>query len=146
MDGAVVAEGRGELTGAPLPEAIDGQTAAHDVGVDSVATCLVELFGALPAPLIPAELYAACIEAGALSRAAALEAVEELAPANLTVLVYLLAFLRDAVERGAASARRVARVFSVVLLRAPGALAPADGDIERAEQFMWFLLRSHGTV
>ncbi|PIA13658.1 DNase I-like protein, partial [Coemansia reversa NRRL 1564] len=88
-------------------------------GVDSVATCLVEFFGALPAPLIPAELYAACIEAGALSRAAALEAVEELAPANLTVLVYLLAFLRDAVERGAASARRVARVFAVVLLRAP---------------------------
>ncbi|KAJ2802042.1 hypothetical protein H4R20_003431 [Coemansia guatemalensis] len=141
-----VADGAGELAGAPLPEAIDGQTAAHDVGVDSVATCLVELLGALPAPLIPAELYSACIEAGALSRAAALEAVEELPPANLTVLVYLLAFLRDAVERGAASARRVAHVFAAVLLRAPAALAPADSDVERAEQFVWFLLRSHGSV
>ncbi|KAJ1795940.1 hypothetical protein LPJ75_007342, partial [Coemansia sp. RSA 2598] len=109
------------LAGSPLPEAIgnSGPSAPHDSGIDTVASCLVELLQSLPEPLIPADLYGACIEAGGVSRAAALEALEILPPGNLNVLVYLLAFLREAIECGATSAQRVAQVFGRVLLRPP---------------------------
>ncbi|KAJ2823418.1 hypothetical protein IWW50_003791, partial [Coemansia erecta] len=88
----------------------------------------------------------ACIEAGGHSRAAALEALEVLPPGNLNVLVYLLAFLRETVERGATAAARVARVFAPALLRAPPGHLSADAERERAEAFVLFLLRSHGQI
>ncbi|KAJ2883801.1 hypothetical protein FB639_002098, partial [Coemansia asiatica] len=73
------------LTGSPLPETIgnSGLSAPHDSGIDTVASCLVELLQSLPEPLIPTDLYNACIEAGGVSRAAALEALEILPPGNL---------------------------------------------------------------
>ncbi|KAJ2788210.1 hypothetical protein GGI15_000015 [Coemansia interrupta] len=135
------------LAGSPLPEAIGNiaLSAPHDAGVDTVANSLVELLQSLPEPLIPSDLYSACIEAGGVSRAATLEALEVLPPGNLNVLVYLLAFLREAIERGATSAQRVAQVFSRVLLRPPMYdLGPHD--YERAESFLQFLLRSHGNL
>ncbi|KAJ2159234.1 hypothetical protein GGF46_003164 [Coemansia sp. RSA 552] len=141
-----------ELAGTPLPEAIAAATLAspHDSGVDTVASCLVELFRSLPEPLIPTELYQPCIEAGGISRAAALEALEILPPGNLNVLVYLLAFLREAIEQGATSAQRVAArvaaVFSRALLRAPQGQVVNDGDQDHAEAFLLYLLRSHGQI
>ncbi|KAJ1723572.1 hypothetical protein LPJ53_002095 [Coemansia erecta] len=135
------------LAGSPLPEAIGNiaLSAPHDTGVDTVANSLVELLQSLPEPLIPSDLYPACIEAGGLSRAATLEALEVLPPGNLNVLVYLLAFLREAIERGATSAQRVAQVFSRVLLRPP-AYDQGPRDYEHAESFLQFLLRSHGSI
>ncbi|KAJ2713651.1 hypothetical protein H4R23_005929 [Coemansia sp. Cherry 401B] len=135
-----------ELAGTPLPETIAAQTNPHDTGVDTVASCLVELLRALPEPLIPVELYAACIESGGLSRAAALEALEVLPAGNLNVLVYLLAFLREAVERGATSATRVASVFSRALLHPPPDHVRTDAEDANAESFLMFLLRSHGQI
>ncbi|KAJ1733165.1 hypothetical protein LPJ72_003010 [Coemansia sp. Benny D160-2] len=129
------------LVGSPLPESIVNVALAlpHDGGVDTVASCLVDLLRSLPEPLIPFSLYSACIEAGAISRAAALEALEDLAPENLNVLIYLLAFLRDAVEKGATSAQRVAQVFAKVVLRAPSERVSSDDkdrgdDEEEAKQ------------
>ncbi|KAJ1643505.1 hypothetical protein LPJ64_004731 [Coemansia asiatica] len=135
------------LTGSPLPETIgnSGLSAPHDSGIDTVASCLVELLQSLPEPLIPTDLYNACIEAGGVSRAAALEALEILPPGNLNVLVYLLAFLREAIECGATSAQRVAQVFGRVLLR-PSSCDRSSRDYERAESFLMFLLRSHGSI
>ncbi|KAJ1670208.1 hypothetical protein GGF38_001683, partial [Coemansia sp. RSA 25] len=105
----------------PLPETIAtaAMSAPHDTGVDTVANCLVSLFASLPEPLVPVELYEECVEAGGMSRAAALEALEVLPPGNLNVLVYLLAFLREAIERGATTTQRVAQVFAEALLRPP---------------------------
>ncbi|KAJ1792330.1 hypothetical protein LPJ59_004857 [Coemansia sp. RSA 2399] len=136
------------LAGSPLPEAIANATLAapHDVGVDTVASCLIDLLRSLPEPLVPMELYSACVEAGGISRAAALEALEDLAPENLNVLIYLLAFLRDAIEKGATSAQRVAQVFSKALLRPPLERAIDESDGERAELFLLYLLRSHGQI
>ncbi|KAJ2223097.1 hypothetical protein H4R99_007035 [Coemansia sp. RSA 1722] len=135
------------LAGSPLPEAIgnSGLSAPHDAGIDTVAGCLVELLQSLPEPLIPTEMYGACIEAGGVSRAAALEALEILPPGNLNVLVYLLAFLREAIECGATSAQRVAQVFGRVLLRPPRYDRSLQ-SFERAEGFLMFLLRSHGSI
>ncbi|KAJ2211580.1 hypothetical protein EV179_005391 [Coemansia sp. RSA 487] len=136
------------LAGSPLPEVIANATLAapHDVGVDTVASCLIDLIRSLPEPLVPFELYGACIEAGGISRAAALEALEDLAPENLNVLIYLLAFLREAIEKGATSAQRVAQVFAKALLRAPSERALDENDGERAELFLLYLLRSHGQI
>ncbi|KAI9503124.1 Endonuclease/exonuclease/phosphatase [Coemansia spiralis] len=114
--------------------------------VDTVASCLIDLFRSIPEPLVPLEMYTACIEAGGISRAAALEALEDLAPGNLNILVYLLAFLREAIEQGATSAQRVAQVFSRVLLRPPPDRAVVSNDNEGAESFLLFLLRSHGHI
>ncbi|KAJ2885193.1 hypothetical protein H4R27_001564 [Coemansia aciculifera] len=74
------------LTTEALPEAIASANAPHDTGVDTVANCLVAFFASLPEPLVPVELYSACVEAGSVSRAAALEALEVLPPGNLNVL------------------------------------------------------------
>ncbi|KAJ2547597.1 hypothetical protein EV175_005156 [Coemansia sp. RSA 1933] len=136
------------LAGSPLPEAIGNiaRTAPHDMGVDTVASCLVDLLRSLPEPLVPLELYGACIEAGGISRAATLEALEDLAPENLNVLIYLLAFLRDAVEKGATSAQRVAQVFAKALLRPPPDRSIDESDSKRAELFLLYLLRSHGQI
>ncbi|KAJ1952685.1 hypothetical protein EC988_003414 [Linderina pennispora] len=135
------------LAGSPLPETIaDAANIAHDVGVDTVAMVLVDLLKSLPEPLIPTEMYSACVEAGGISRAAALEAMEVLPPGNLNVVVYLLAFLREAVDQGSVSAQRVASVFSTVLLRAPRERYQTPGDNEKAENFVSFLLRSHGEI
>ncbi|KAJ2823893.1 hypothetical protein GGI24_003554, partial [Coemansia furcata] len=114
----------------PPPEAIASaaMAAPHDTGVDTVANCLVSFFASLPEPLIPVELYAGCIEAGGVSRAAALEALEVLPPGNLNVLVYLLAFLREAIERGATTTQRVAQVFADALLRPPKGRVPSESD------------------
>ncbi|KAJ2716349.1 hypothetical protein H4R19_000701 [Coemansia spiralis] len=116
--------------------------ARHDTGVDTVASCLVELLRALPEPLVPVELHELCIEAGGISRAAALEALETLPPGNLNVLVYLLAFLREAVDRGAASAHRVATVLAPALLRPPPGRAMAATDATGAEAFLELLLQT----
>ncbi|KAJ2451010.1 hypothetical protein EV183_003904 [Coemansia sp. RSA 2336] len=133
--------------GNPLPESIAARSALpHDAGVDTVASCLIELLRSLPEPLIPEPLFAACIEAGGISRAAALEALEVLAPGNLNVLVYLLAFLREVVERGAASAARIACVFSRALLRPPADYTLTDNESTNAQSFIMFLLRSHGQI
>ncbi|KAJ2700762.1 hypothetical protein H4218_001851 [Coemansia sp. IMI 209128] len=126
----------------PPPEAIaSAATAApHDAGVDTVATCLVALFASLPEPLIPTDLYASCIEAGGVSRVAALEALEVLPPGNLNVLVYLLAFLREAVERGATTTQRVAQVFAEALLRPPPGRVPSESDGRMLSAFIGYLL------
>ncbi|KAI8321878.1 DNase I-like protein [Martensiomyces pterosporus] len=144
----LLASNPGGLAGSPLPEAISSAALAapHDVGVDTVASCLVDLFSSLPEPLISADLYNACIEAGGISRAAALEAVEVLPPGSFNVILYLLAFLRVAVESGATSTQCIAHVFAKVLLRPPPGRDPAEGDAERAEAFLSFLLRSHGDI
>ncbi|KAJ2776460.1 hypothetical protein H4R18_005663, partial [Coemansia javaensis] len=98
-------------------------------------------------PLVPTELYALCVEAGGISRPAALEALETIPPARLNVLVYLLAFLREAVDRGAALPHHVAAVFAPALLRPPAdqPLPPEDQslppeDRAAAEAFLLFLL------
>ncbi|KAJ1963973.1 hypothetical protein GGI12_001721 [Dipsacomyces acuminosporus] len=145
---ASLANSDGVLAGSPLPEAIASaaMAAPHDIGVDTAATCLVDLLRSLPEPLIPTELYSACIEAGGISRAAALEALEVLPPGNLNVLLYLLAFLRVAISKGAASTQCVAHVFARALLRPPQGKEPAASDADKAEAFVSFLLRSHGDI
>ncbi|KAJ1727258.1 hypothetical protein LPJ61_004672 [Coemansia biformis] len=152
-------DGTHEATGMPSPaarrdsSAADGRAvgvpignatveAPHDTGVDAVASCLVELLRALPEPLVPTELYALCVEAGGISRAAVLEALETIPPGNLNVLVYLLAFLREAVERGAAAPQRVAAVLAPALLRPPADQAATNADGQGAEAFLLFLLQS----
>ncbi|KAJ2747790.1 hypothetical protein GGI20_000260 [Coemansia sp. BCRC 34301] len=126
----------------PLPETIATVpiSAPHDTGVDTVANCLVSFFASLPEPLVPVELYEGCIEAGGVSRAAALEALEVLPPGNLNVLVYLLAFLREAVERGATTTQRVAQVFAEALLRPPPGRIPSESDSRQLCLFVAYLL------
>ncbi|KAJ2005252.1 Type II inositol 1,4,5-trisphosphate 5-phosphatase, partial [Coemansia thaxteri] len=125
-----------------LPETIVSAALAapHDTGTDTVAGCLVSFFASLPEPLVPAELYDACVEAGGMSRAAALEALEVLPPGNLNVLVYLLAFLREAIERGATTPQRVGQVFAGALLRPPPERVPCESDYERLCLFIVHLL------
>ncbi|KAJ2490713.1 hypothetical protein IWW37_002915 [Coemansia sp. RSA 2050] len=126
----------------PPPEAIASaaMAAPHDAGVDTVASCLVTFFASLPEPLIPTNLYAGCIEAGGVSRVAALEALEVLPPGNLNVLVYLLAFLREAIERGATTTQRVAQVFAEALLRPPPGRVASESDGRMLTAFIAYLL------
>lgn len=128
------------IDGSPLPESISA-TAPHDAGADAVADCLIGLLKSLPEPAIPFEFYQGCIEAGGISRAAALEALQDLPIENLNVLIYLLAFLREAIEKGSTAPRKVARIFAPALLG-----SELGVDRERAETFVLYLLRTHGNV
>ncbi|KAJ2893421.1 hypothetical protein IWW38_002867, partial [Coemansia aciculifera] len=132
-DGGLTADDRtrAERDILPVPEAtaaVAMSAAPHDSGIDTVAQCLASLFASLPEPLVPTELYDGCVEAGGVSRAAALEALEVLPPGNLNVLVYLLAFLREAIDRGATTTQRAAQVFAEALLRPPVGRVPSEND------------------
>ncbi|GAA5962330.1 hypothetical protein JCM21900_003091 [Sporobolomyces salmonicolor] len=142
-----------EILTATSPRVIADEEVGWDIGLHSVADCLLRFLESLEEPVITFALYPRAIRVE--TRDEAYSVVQDLPEAHANTLLYLMAFLRvllgqttDAAAK-AARADRLAVVFSAVLLRRPPGAQPERVDPatvpRRKKAFVLMLLQEDST-
>jgi phosphatidylinositol-bisphosphatase len=114
------------------------------IGVHSMAECLLKFLQALPEPVVPSNMYEACLQA--TDRELALAVLEGLSDVHLKVFLYLTSFLRQVIALGdvhdTLRVEKLAVVFASVLLRAPPNYIDKDANetTKRKKTFLLHLL------
>ncbi|GAA5916458.1 hypothetical protein JCM6882_006461 [Rhodosporidiobolus microsporus] len=112
------------------PPSIEEEDDGRNIGLHSVADCVLRLLESLEEPVVTYELYQRAVSAE--KRDEAFGVVQALPEAHANTLLYIIAFLRVLLQQTAEPLERAARldrlavVFSTVLLRPPPSAATGD--------------------